>query len=466
MGGLTFESAARCAAMIRKKEISPVELVRDVLTRIDTIDPTLHAFVSVNADAALDAARVAEAEVMAGKPLRPLQGVPFSVKDNIDVAGFVTTLGLKGLAASVAAASAPVVQFAQAAGAICIGKTALPELGWDSVTESPVSGITRNPWDVSRSAGGSSGGAGAALAAGMAPLAIATDGGGSIRQPASFNGVVGLKPSAGLVPIYPPSRFGALGHMGPMARCVDDVALFLDAIAGADPRVDGAIERGFAAACRGDLKGVRAGYAASINGHVVERDVAAVIDAWLETLRDAGASVEPIDLRAPGFEAAWDALYSGATAKAFDQLPAPAKTALSPEFANFIQRAARIDGGTCAAAEIRRYEIVREIHLATRHLDLVIMPATATAAFPADRQLRAGTTERVHAHADLLRLTQIWNMTGHPALSLPAGWTAAGLPVGVQIVGSIGRDALVLRAAKACERFWPEKRPALPGVVA
>ncbi len=461
MGGLAFESAARCAAMIRKKEISPVELVGDVLARIDAFDPALHAFVSVAGEAALDAARAAEADVMAGKPLGPLHGVPYSVKDNIDVAGLATTLGLKALAGNIAEASSPVVRFAQTAGAICIGKTALPELGWDSATESPVSGITCNPWDVSRSAGGSSGGAGAALAAGMAPLAIATDGGGSIRQPASFNGVVGFKPSAGLVPIYPPSRFGALGHMGPMARCVEDVALFLDVIAGADTRVEGAIERGFSAACHGDLKGVRVGYAPSINGHVVDSDVVAVVEDWLDMLRDAGAVIEPLDLRSPGFEAAWDTLYMGATVKAFDQLPAHAKTELSPEFAEFIRRATRIDGGACAAAEIRRYEIVRDIHLATRHLDLVVMPATPTAAFPADRQLRADTTERIHAHADFLRLTQIWNMTGQPALSLPAGWTQAGLPVGVQIVGPIGRDALVLRAAKACERTWPAKRPDL-----
>jgi aspartyl-tRNA(Asn)/glutamyl-tRNA(Gln) amidotransferase subunit A len=459
MADLLFQSAATCAALIRKKELSPVELMRAVLAYVDAVNPALAAFTSIGRELAMAEAKAAEAKVMGGQPLGPLHGVPYSLKDNIDIRGLATANGLAALVNTIAVADSPVAHLARASGAICIGKTALPELGWDSATESPVSGITRNPWDISRSAGGSSGGAGAALAAGMGPLAIATDGGGSIRQPASFNGVVGLKPSAGLVPMYPASRFGPLGHIGPMARSVDDVALLLDAIAGADPRAEGGLDRSFAAASAGDLAGCRIGYSPSVNGLPVDAEVGAIVEEWLTRLRDAGAVVERINLRADGYEEVWETLYLGATFKLYELLSPQAKAALSPEFNAFIAKAGTITGEAAMQAEVRRHEIVRQVYRTTRHLDLVVTPTTASAAFPADRRALVGEAEA--AKANSFRLTELWNLTGQPALSLPVGWTKSGLPVGAQIVGHLNRDALVLRAGRAGERP-STRRPSLP----
>src|SRR5882724_6164053 len=192
MSALVFESATACASLIRERKVSPVELVSAVLDQIEAVNPCICAFVSVSRESALKEARIAEDEVMSGKPLGPLHGVPYSLKDTIDIRGMPTSHGLLSMVDNVASADAPVAYLARAAGAICIGKSTTPELGWSCTTDSPVSGVTRNPCDLSRSAGGSSGGAGASLAAGMGPLAIATDGGGSIRQPAAFNGVVGF----------------------------------------------------------------------------------------------------------------------------------------------------------------------------------------------------------------------------------------------------------------------------------
>jgi aspartyl-tRNA(Asn)/glutamyl-tRNA(Gln) amidotransferase subunit A len=459
MADLLFESAGNCAALIRKRELSPVELMARVLAHVETANPALGAFVAIDRERAMAQAKAAETKMMSGDPLGPLHGVPYSLKDNIDISGLATANGLAALVDNVAAADAPVAQLARAAGAICLGKTSLPELGWDSATESPVSGITRNPWDRSRSAGGSSGGAGAALAAGMGPLAIATDGGGSIRQPAAFNGVVGLKPTAGLVPMYPPSRFGPLGHIGPMARSVEDVAMLLDAIAGTDPRTEGGLYHNFATACAGDLAGCRVGYSPSINGMPVDGEVSAVLEQWLTTLHDAGAIVERTDLQADGYEEVWDTLYLGATFKLYELLSPEARAALSPDFIDFIGKAAHITSEAGMKAEVQRHQVIRQVYRATRHLDLIVTPTTASAAFPADRDALIG--EAARAKNNSFRLTEIWNLTGQPALSLPAGWTKAGLPIGVQIIGHLNKDALVLRAGKAGE-LPLAKRPNLP----
>ncbi len=289
----------------------------------------------------------------------------------------------------------------------------------------------------------------------MGPLAIATDGGGSIRQPAAFNGVVGFKPSVGLVPIYPPSRFGPLGHLGPMARSVDDVALLLDVIAGVDPRVDGALERGFAAACTGRMTGLRIGYSPSINGRAVDHEIGLVVEESLARLRDAGATVERIDLEATGLNDAWETLYLGCTMKVFEGLPPEAKIKLSSDFVDFLDKARSTSSEAGTKAEIQRHRIIREVYRTTRHLDLVVTPTTSAVAPAAERRMRSEPGE-----ADSLQLTKLWNMTGQPALSIPAGWTKSGLPVGVQIVGHLNKDAVVLNAGKAAE-IPPGRRPDL-----
>ena len=233
---LGFTSALDLAASIRTKEISPVEVVDGILDRVERLNPTLNAFSEVLADDARAAARAAEAAVQRGDDLGPLHGVPVGVKDQMNVTGARVTFGTHLLADYVATEDAPVVAGLRRAGAIIVGMTTMPEFGWQGISWSPLYGMTRNPWDLERSTAGSSAGSGAAVAAGMVPLAVGSDGAGSIRMPASFCGIVGLKPTYGRVAMYPVSVSELVTHYGPMSRTVRDTAAMLQAIAGPDPR--------------------------------------------------------------------------------------------------------------------------------------------------------------------------------------------------------------------------------------
>ncbi|HEX7548082.1 MAG TPA: amidase family protein, partial [Candidatus Methylomirabilis sp.] len=233
---LAYLSAIDLADLIRRKQVSPVEVVEALLGRIELVNPRLNAYCTVTADAARTAARAAEAAVLRGDPPGPLCGVPFSVKDLVITRGVRTAFGSRIYEHHIPDEDAPVVERLCAAGAIMVGKTTTPEFGWKGATDSPLTGISRNPWDLTKTPGGSSGGAAAAVAAGLAPLAVGTDGGGSIRIPASFCGVFGLKPTCGLVPVYPTPNTGTLSHVGPMTRTVRDAALMLQVLAGPDDR--------------------------------------------------------------------------------------------------------------------------------------------------------------------------------------------------------------------------------------
>ena len=222
---LAFMSATDLSGAIRTKRVSPVEVVNAVLDRIERLNPRLNAYCLVTGESARQEAQEAEAAVMRGDPLPPLHGIPISVKDIVITRGVRTTFGSRIYENHVPVEDAPLVARLKAAGSIMVGKTTTPEFGWKGVTDSPLFGITRNPWNLDRTPGGSSGGAAAAVAAGLAPLAVGTDGGGSIRIPGSFCGVFGLKPTCGLVPVYPTAATGTLTHMGPMSRTVRDLSL-------------------------------------------------------------------------------------------------------------------------------------------------------------------------------------------------------------------------------------------------
>src|ERR1035437_496589 len=233
---LCYLPATDLAAKIRAREVSPTEIVKAFLARIEAVNPRINAYVTIDAAGARASARAVEAALQRGDPVGPLAGVPVSIKDIVITKGLRTTRGSLLYADSVPTEDAPVVERLRGAGAIVLGKTNTPEFGWKAATDNQLFGPTRNPWNLGRTAGGSSGGAGAAFAAGLGPLAIGTDGGGSIRIPASFCGIFGLKATHGLVPVYPASQAEALSHTGPMTRTVSDAALMLNTIAGYDAR--------------------------------------------------------------------------------------------------------------------------------------------------------------------------------------------------------------------------------------
>src|SRR5579862_8684667 len=294
MAGLAFTSAADLAALIASKALSPVELVDDVLARIEGAQPSLNAYITVCAEEARAAAWEAEAAVMLGDPLGPLHGVPFAVKDLINTAGVRTTFGSVALADNVPAIDSPAVARLKAAGAILVGKTTTPEFGHKCFTEAPLFGRTANPWDLSRTCGGSSGGAAAAVAAGLVPIGIGTDGGGSSRIPASCCGVVGFKQTLGLVPHdLTPDGFGNQSHITPLTRTVRDAALMLRAMAGPD-RVDphslGLAAPDFIGGARaeGDLKGLRIAWRPLLGNSALAGEVRAACEAALRAFEEMG----------------------------------------------------------------------------------------------------------------------------------------------------------------------------------
>src|SRR5438105_3303408 len=311
-------AAADLAAGIARRKISPVEVVDAVLARIAALE-RLNAYVTVDAEGARHAARAAERLVRRkGARLGPLHGVPFSVKDLLVTKGVRTTFGTPIYKDNVPTEDAPMVARLKAAGAIMIGKTSTPTFGWIGATHNLLVGATRNPWNLERTPGGSSGGASAAVAAGLAPLAVGTDGGGSIRIPASFSGIYGLKPTFGRIPVYPPSAAWSLSHVGPMARTVRDAALMLQVSAGPDERDASSLPApgvDYVKALRGGVKGLRVAYSDTLGyAEVVDPEVREACGKAARAFRELGCRVEEIDPGWPSPFAAWRAIFAGGIA--------------------------------------------------------------------------------------------------------------------------------------------------------
>jgi aspartyl-tRNA(Asn)/glutamyl-tRNA(Gln) amidotransferase subunit A len=304
----------------RKKTFSPVEVAKDVLARMDEVDGNLGAFCHREDDAVLEWARESEERWMRGEPLGAVDGVPTSVKDVLRVKGWPTRLGSKTVDAKQDwNVDAPSVQRMREAGAVFIGMTTTPEFGWKGVTDGPLHGTTRNPWNLRMTPGGSSGGAAAAVATGVGPLAFGTDGGGSVRIPAGFCGIVGLKPTFGRVAAWPPGLFGTLSHVGPMSRTVRDCALMLDVIGKPDSRDAWALADdgvNYLQACEGGIRGLHIAYSPDLGYIRSDPEIAALVDKAVEGLRDLGATVERIDLDIPKPEEAFRVIWYSAAATA------------------------------------------------------------------------------------------------------------------------------------------------------
>ena len=462
---LVWRSALECAALIRDKQLSPVELTEAILARIDALNPRLNAYCLVTHDVARRAAREAEIAVMKREPLGPLHGVPISLKDMIYTRGIRTTGGSRLYADLVPEEDAVAVLRVKAAGGVILGKTNTSEFGHKAVTDNPLFGITRNPWDPSRTPGGSSGGAAAAVAAALGPLALGTDGGGSVRIPAAFCNVVGFKPSYGRVPDHPGfPGWEHVDHVGPLARSVRDVALLLDVIAGSDDRDRESLpgESGsYLVACNAGIDGLNVAWSPDLG-------YARVDAAVLELCGDAAAEFETlgchVEVVNPGWESPEDAFATIIAAQFYaawsDELPA-AESTLDPTLVKLVRKGGSISVRDYVKALGRVRAYWQEVRTFLERFDLLLTPTTAVAPFEAGGwPPRDIDGERV-SPLGWMPFTYPFNLTGQPAASVPAGFTADGVPVGLQIVGRRHADHAVLAACAAFEaaRPWSARRP-------
>lgn len=475
---LCFTSAVELAKLIRRRALSPVEIVRAVLERIDRLNTRLGAYVMVHAERALGEAREVERAVMAGEPLGPLHGVPISIKDNLWTVGERTTYGSRLLAEFVAPEDAPSVAGLRAAGAIFVGRTNLPEFAWRGSTDNRLFGESRNPWDLTRTPGGSTGGGAAAVAAGLAPLALGSDGAGSIRIPASFCGLVGLKPTFGRVPMYPAAGGNELvAHVCPLARTVRDVALMMNTIARHDRRDPFALPDDgvdYLAACdkplanaRGGGARVRIAWSADLGFAAVERETREIAEAAARSFAEIGLPVEEArpDLGDPSV--ILETLYGGAQAGAHAGRSAEQKAQMDPELVAYAEASAGLSAAEYLRAVAARQALVDALRRFFERYDLLLTPTVCLPAFPLGVVGPSELAGRKVTHLGWT-LCYPFNYSGQPAVSVPAGWTASGLPVGLQIVGRRLEDALVLRAAAAFEalRPWASRRPSVDRSVA
>ncbi|MDP4502547.1 amidase [Nonomuraea turcica] len=468
---LIWMGAYELSDLIRRKEVSPVEVVDAVLARLEEVNHAINAFVTVTAESAREQAKQAEAAVFRGGDLPPLHGLPITVKDLIDTAGVRTTYGCVRFTDHVPDTDAISWARLKAAGAILIGKTTTPEFGMLGVTDSYLTGSTGTPWNPAHTAGGSSGGAAAAVAAGIAPLAWGSDGGGSIRVPAASCGVVGFKVSSGRIP----SRGSQDGDStdGPLTRRVIDTAMLLDATVGPHHQdrfsLPATGENYVEAALRGvDLAGLRFAYSIGLDQGPVDPETRGVVDAAMSRLSAAGgAVVDTVSMDLPdaidNFLTYWSPEFSDHLHMIFP--PGTEAWPAMKEIAEF--------GRTLSAADVSRSlrqtktQIYDGFDRVLQEYDFIVTATTPTPPFPHNAPGGAEIVdgERVRYPALFFhRLTELPSHAGLPAVSIPCGFTSDGLPVGLQIIGGPHADAAVIEVAAALERLspWHDRRPELP----
>jgi aspartyl-tRNA(Asn)/glutamyl-tRNA(Gln) amidotransferase subunit A len=447
----------------RRKTLSPVEATKAVLARIAALNPSLNAFLLIDEEAALSAARASEARWMKGAPQGLVDGVPTTVKDVMISRGWPTLRGSKTVRRDQAwDEDAPMVARLREAGAVLLGKTTTPEFGWKAIGDCPLTGITRNPWNPERTPGGSSAGAAVAAATGMGPLHLASDGGGSIRIPSSFTGVFGIKPTYGLVATSPPSPFAAVSHVGPMTRTVADAALMLSVMAAWDARDPYALppaKREYRDGLDIGVKGLRCAYSPTLGYAKVDPEVARLVETAVRVLEAQGAHVERAD---PGFASPRDtfwALWSASCAKVVAAMDAAQRTLIDPGLQVAAARGARYSAVDLINAEAERAQLMQKTNAFLARYDVLLTPAVAVPALPVGQDLNDPKTEEVWI--DWTPFSYPFNMSHQPAASIPCGFTSAGLPVGLQAVAALDRDDLVLRVARAYETAYPFKMPAI-----
>jgi aspartyl-tRNA(Asn)/glutamyl-tRNA(Gln) amidotransferase subunit A len=466
---LCFLSALQLREHYRSRTLSPVEVLEAVLDRTDRVEPDINAFITRTPDLARKQARAAEQAFARGEDARPLLGIPFSIKDLTATKDIRTTMGSLLHKDWVPDYDAPLVERSYAAGGVMLGKTNTSEMGWKAESGNRVCGPTYNPWKAGLTAGGSSGGAGAAVATGIGPLAQGSDAGGSIRVPSSFCGVYGLKPSFGMIPQYPAIGGMPVVHNGPIARTVRDAALFLNVLAGPDARDPSSLNStgiDYLEACNQPVDGLHVAWSPDLGYAQVDPEVAELTENAARVFGDLGCHVEQVDPGIPDpHEALAPAWFAPQAATLRDNFEA-VKPLLDPGRVPGIEHGFTISGIDLASAlseRITYYEAWRKL---MERFDFLLTPTVAVTAF------RAGDDNASYSDGTPMEF-QVWNpftkpfnFTGQPAATVPCGFTSEGLPVGLQIVGRWRDDVTVLAASAAFESLRPWAQnipPVVPG---
>ena len=473
MTDLTRLSASELRTRIAAKEVSPVELTDAVLARAEKLQPVLNCFITLVPEQARAAAQKAEAAVMKGERLGLLHGIPFAAKDLVNTAGVRTTFGSLLHEDNVPKDDAVCATRLKQAGAILFGKTTTPEFGHKALTDAPLFGRTRNAWSAEHTSGGSSGGAAVAVAAGIGPIGIATDGGGSTRIPAAANGMVGLKQSNGVIPhSQVADAFGNYTYVTPMTRTVMDTALMLQAMAGphpSDPWSIGVAPQDYLAAARaeGDLKGKRILYSLTLGNTVVAKDVRIAFEQALVRLRELGAELVELTETLPDMEPVWKVINHTTWRARFDEMIRRDGNRMSTSLVRQVAMASDWSGADYQRAMFQRSDLFRMVQRWFETADYLVTPTLSRTALPIDQDLfdpiDIDGVEVGELRRNWFPYTMPFNITGHPALSLCCGYDTQGLPIGLQFVGRFRDEASVLHAAalyEASER-WLDRWPAL-----
>jgi aspartyl-tRNA(Asn)/glutamyl-tRNA(Gln) amidotransferase subunit A len=452
-------SVAELLALYRRKELSPVEMVRAVLEQIDRHNDVVNAYCWVDRKAALRAASDSEARWRAGAPRGLIDGVPVGIKDNVLVAGMPARFGSKLTSDAPVPHDAPAVARLREQGAIIVGKTTMPEFGWKAVTDSPLTGVTRNPWDTRKTPGGSSGGAVAAVVLGMGNIHVGTDGGGSIRIPAAFTGCYGIKPTRARVPAWPPSPLGTLAHVGALTRLVADAALALTIMSAPDTRDVYAWTSAapdFRIGLEDGVRGMRIAYSPRLGyAKRIDPEVEAAVNSAVRVFAELGAYIDESDPEIDGDPiATWNTLWWSSFATLLQSYGERVRDEAEPALV-----AAAAQGLKTSVADYIRAQLKRaELHIACARFferyDLLLTPTMPLPAFDVGHMVPP-SGDSGEAWTDWSPFSYPFNLTQHPAASIPCGLTREGLPIGLQLVAPIGADALVLRASRAFEKARP-----------
>jgi len=460
---IAYTSAVSLLGLYRSKALSPVEVTLILFDRLNALEPELNAFCIRDHEGAAAAARQSEQRWQRGEAIGGLDGVPVTIKDLMLMRGFPTLRGSRLVDPDQDwSEDAPAVARLREAGAVIIGKTTTPEFGWKALGDSPLTGVTRNPWDLSRTPGGSSAGAAAACAAGIGPLHLGSDGAGSIRIPCAFTGVFGFKPSFGRVPAYPLSAMGLLAHIGPMARTVADAALMLTVLSGPDHRDPYALppeDKNYLDGLESGVRGWRIAYSPTLGYARVDPEIAVAVSDAVRQFETLGAVVEEVEAIFPSPRAALFTLWAAGAANLLGVYPSERRALVDRGLLATAAEGERISAVDYLRADLVRTALGHQMAEFHQKFDLLLTPTMPVPALPVGQDLNDPATER--HWIDWSPFTYPFNMTRQPAASIPCGLTRAGLPIGLQIVGPLYADARVLRAARAFETTQPERRPPL-----